>query len=234
MPLLLRDQSNLRIAEAPETVRSKHDLHIITEGKVKYEDILSAASDKADIYLKGYWQNYAYFHSMREILRHQLQPAFRLSDYYTRTLKSIDEHCVAIHVRRGDFLTNKAFGACSLAYYQKAIAIILKEVSNPRFIVFSNDSGWVKESFGGLIPYELYSNNRHRNTDIEEMFLMSRVQSLIIPNSTFSWWSAYLGDQSRRIITPGRWFLNEKLQQNAGNLLLKGWNVLDNELILDE
>ena len=47
--------------------------------------------------------------------------------------------------------------------------------------------------------------NNGENSYID-MQLMSECKSLIIANSSFSWWAAYLGNMKEMVIAPKTWF----------------------------
>jgi hypothetical protein len=132
-------------------------------------------------------------------------------------------------------LTNRSFGACNADYYLQSIKKISSLVQDPSFLIFTNDKAWVKENFPSDISYTIYSNDRNLNTDIEEMLLMAKLKSLIISNSTFSWWSAFLNTiPQQNIICPSNWFLKKGLQESAYNFILKDWIVINNRLELKD
>ena len=51
--------------------------------------------------------------------------------------------------------------------------------------------------------------------DIVDMYLMSRIPTNIIANSTFSWWAAYLNkNKDKKIIGPTQWFGPARTKSN--------------------
>ncbi len=235
LPLIL-ETNNLPIKTSIAlNYKSDSTMLVMDEQKVDIGLIREACEKGADFYLKGYWQNPTLFSSVAQQLANVVKPHFPLSGRYKITLDQMNDQLVGIHVRRGDFLTNRAFGACMLSYYLEAIKAIKKKVNNPTFLIFTNNRNWVESNFPSDIPYKIYNNDLNNNTDLEEMFLMTSLRSLIISNSTFSWWSAYLNrNPEKNIVCPTNWFLNKKLQERAANLVLKDWTALENELELTQ
>jgi hypothetical protein len=232
LSLIIKDKFSLDINS--RTLKQQHsEMIVLREEEADIQKIKILASGDQDIYLQGYWQNPVFFTSYKKELSGIIQPSFKLSEICKETLNRIDSKFVAIHVRRGDFLTNKSFGACTINYYVEAIHRINSLVDNPIFVIFTNNKAWVKEHFPKDISYFIYSNDNEKNTDIEEMYLMTKFNSLIISNSTFSWWAAYLNNtQDKHIICPASWFLKPALQKKADAFILKEWNVMNNQLEL--
>jgi hypothetical protein len=162
-----------------------------------------------------------------------IKPTFSLSLRCQNTIIDLNDNVVGIHVRRGDFLTNKSFGACTIDYYLAAIREIRNSVKDPVFLVFTNNASWVRQNFPKDISYQIYSDD-NKNSDIEEMFLMSKMKSLIICNSTFSWWSAYLNSPDSLIICPHRWHISEKLETKIPGLISPAWRTIGNTLELSQ
>ena len=230
---ILKRESDFVIDHAMEQRLSRRDIIVLKENEVDIQQIRSALSSNEDVYLRGYWQHPEFFSMFKEQLGQLIEPTFPLSRLCQKTLTRIDENFVGIHVRRGDFLTNRSFGACRIEYYNQAIRKMTSILGNPKIIVFTNDSAWVNKQFNADVGYEIYVNNSNRNTDVEELYLMTKLNSLIISNSTFSWWGAYLNTtREKRIICPTNWFLKKDLQQNAHNFVSKDWIAIDNELEL--
>jgi len=235
LPYIINKRFDI-IAQDDLTKKLTRDrIQILKEDEAGLQQITATLiSPNEDVYLQGYWQNPLLFLNVREPLTNMITPSFRLSAPCRKLLDRIDENFVGIHVRRGDFLTNRSFGACTIDYYKQALREVSAIVNNPKIIVFTNDKNWVSSNFGNEIPYEIYENT-DKNTDIEELYLLTKFKVLVIANSTFSWWGAYLNKTpGKYIISPALWFLKQELQRNVGNFNFKAWTVLNNQLELKQ
>lgn len=98
----------------------------------------------AVLYL-GFWQDKKYMLSVDlPEFKHDLE----LGDDNLNYLRMMDEtESVAVHVRRGDYMTPKIqyiYGNIgTLKFYYEAIQIIKQKVANPHFFFFSDDPGYV-------------------------------------------------------------------------------------------
>lgn len=163
-------------------------------------------------YIKGWFQNEKYFKKYRDILLKEfsLRNEVSLPGELRRILNN--EETVSIHIRRGDY---KKIG-CSLPlrYYECAIEKIKEYCQKPYFIVFSDEIEWVMKhmQFGENV---YYVNKDGNFKDYEELLLMSYCRNNIIANSTFSWWGAWLNQNSKKtVIAPKRWFLNRAVRDD--------------------
>ena len=98
-------------------------------------------------------------------------------------------------------------GICDLVYYKKAIDEINKDGLIHNFYIFSNDISWCETNIKPLVKghnYEPITCNVGDNS-CWDMFLMSYCKDLIIANSSFSWWGAFLNNRGGRVIAPGKW-----------------------------
>lgn len=179
---------------------------------------------KSAIYLNGYFQNFRYFDSIKGILLKE----FVLKDNYSEEAKKIKDdislpgESVAIHVRRGDFVTTcKDWnGLCGVEYYEKGLAEIRKKYKDIRLYVFSDDIGWAQENLKFDFPKVFVS--RPSLNSAEELLLMSSCKHQIIANSSFSWWAAWLNQNSQKIVVaPTRWLLAADI--DTKELLPKEW-----------
>lgn len=128
-------------------------------------------------------------------------------------IKMINEtNSVSIHIRRGDFLNEdniNLFGdVCTKSYFEKAIALIESKVNQSQFFVFSNDLAWVKENL--IIKNVNYIACNSGKDSWKDMYLMSLCKHNIISNSTFSWWGAWLNENTNKIvISPSRFLKSD-------------------------
>lgn len=84
-------------------------------------------------------------------------------------------------------------------YYEKAMAMF----PNEKFLIFSDDPEWCKEKFKDNPNVQVME----KGDEIEDFNLLSSCKSLIIANSSFSWWAAYLcPNETKKIIAPKQWF----------------------------
>lgn len=146
------------------------------------------------------------------------------------------KNSVSVHIRRGDYInvkdTSKKFGVLSSDYYKQAINYINSHIENPKYYFFSDDPQWVKNNFAYLENKVIVEHNKSRINHsfdkyavnrllksktkflfrnrllnaINDFYLMMNCKHLIIANSTFSWWSAFLNNsQNHYTICPRRW-----------------------------
>ena len=132
-------------------------------------------------------------------------------------------NAVSLHVRRGDYISDKknAFiGVCTLDYYKTAIEKIKTQVDNPVFFVYSDDINWVKNNLV-IDKTAVFVNHNRGQESYNDMHLMSLCKHNIIANSSFSWWGAWLNTSPDKIvIAPKQWFAN---MQDTSDLLPDNW-----------
>lgn len=170
--------------------------------------------------LYGYFQSPRYFDAISNELREELRSIIEQGAGVNRT--SSTESCgsslqnplsspnsVAVHVRRGDYLKLPAFQVCGESYYRDAIQKIRHVVQNARFYIFSDDPAWCEKTFTDADCNIIDSGEAAKNP-LHDLHLMSLTSHHIIPNSSYSWWAAWLGDKpNQQIIMPDRWFNSE-------------------------
>lgn len=164
-------------------------------------------------YLHGYWQSERYFaHVSGDIHNDFTFPAASSSENREMAARIGDGLSIALHVRRGDYLSLGAHVLCDQAYYDAALARILDGLEGePTIYVFSDDPDWVRDNLPLPCPRVIVDFNGPE-TDYEDMRLMSLCDHNIIGNSSFSWWGAWLnGNPDKRVAGPARWFGDPKL-----------------------
>lgn len=178
------------------------------------------------ILLDGYWQSEKYFSSISESLKLEFTLRFPLN-IHVNILKDkiISSNSVAIHLRRGDYTTNKEInaihGICDFDYYFEAFKELEMLVGDAFPFIFSDDKETAIEfqkklGRGLIVSCEVITN------DIEEFTLMSYCKHFIIANSTYSWWAAWLGNYNSKVVfAPCKWFKDSS--KNDIDLIPLNW-----------
>lgn len=160
--------------------------------------------------LRGYFQSDKYFKFYKNKIIDFLLPNI--------DIKPEDGTC-GIHVRRGDYLSfADCYNILDMNYYQRA----MDKIKANKYIIFSDDIKWCKNIFIGS-NFE-FSENKNV---YEDLAIMSKqCEHMIIANSSFSWWGAYLNQNfDKKIIAPINWF-GPKLPHNTKDLLPLEWMKL--------
>jgi len=172
-------------------------------------------TDTGTLVIEGYWQSYKYFEPYQDVIRSELTFRTAPSEQNRRMIAEIESvEAVAVHVRRGDYLTNPnnaSLGTCSLDYYRKANTYINEHSTKPCFFIFTDDPEWARDNltfFSG--PTSVIDHNLGKD-DFEDFRLITRCKHFIIANSSFSWWGAWLAPfPDKIIIAPKVWFTRDK------------------------
>ena len=193
--------SKLDLASPPSDVRFTH----YREPNFSYNGIPRAEN----LLLEGYFQSEKYFVHNRKVILDTFEFPEGMRNYiYLKYSRLIDmDNTVSVHVRRGDYITD--FNGC--------FEILDNEYYDEAFNRFPENSVFV---FFGEHPEDLEHCKEVMNTkrafyireesDIADLYLMSKMKSNIIANSSFSWWAAWLNThEDKKIIAPQKWFGSE-------------------------
>ena len=211
--------SNLKFF--PET----YLVRVYSEKSPEFDDFFLSISDNA--YLSGYFQSEKYFKKYRQELLKLFKFKYALTGDNTEIIKSIKKHnSVSIHIRRGDYVSNKEIhsvhGSLTIKYYMKAIKLIREKLDNPHFYFFSDDIKWVEQNFN--LDSQMIIAHNTGSESYRDMQLMSCCKHNIIANSSFSWWGAWLNENSEKIvISPLKWFKDPVRNSLTMDLIPVGW-----------
>ncbi|MBC7888539.1 MAG: alpha-1,2-fucosyltransferase [Ferruginibacter sp.] len=134
---------------------------------------------------------------------------------------------VAVHIRRTDYLDrNSGHEVLSIAYYKEAMNFINEKAAEPTFYFFGDDEGWIRDNFISLNDQKkIFINFKDTPASLFDFFAIATCNHVIISNSTFAWWAAYLNEyKSKIIIAPGKWLRNQELNLNES--YPNDWHVI--------
>lgn len=204
-----------------------------------YENII-IENNGTNYNISGYRQSYEYFDDYSDSIRQILKPRNELID----KVKSIIKYdYIAIHIRRGDYIKLihsisifKEFSQCSIQYFRHGIKKLREKLGNLPIIICTDDKKWVTDN----IIVSLNSENKvivspdidEMNGKLSDFCIMYCAKGLIISNSTYSWWAAYLNG-TENVICPSPWwdpkgFIGSSMGLDGPYLHYYKWWILNN------
>jgi hypothetical protein len=173
------------------------------------EDLVGQLCSRAAEYrLTGYFQSPDSTRALQALgLMTSLTPKSP-SSWYLQSLSGIaDANRIGMHIRRGDTVKIPSHGLLSLGYYEKSLSRIKSGADFGPVLVFSDDPQAVAKELANIrspFDFEIVCPPNDSKAS-ESMALMSQCSTLIIGNSTFSWWAANSGSLDKRVIAPALW-----------------------------
>lgn len=162
-----------------------------------------------EILLRGYFNNEKYFLESKDEIRELFQQCIisalkigntALNEQIDVSTTMMENGSIGIHVRRGDYLKiPHVFHITNMAYYNSVLqnlnlsVIVTRENENvePKIVIVSEDITWCNQNFlhtDSKLDTVVFRNG----TILEDFYFLMCCSKLIITNSTFSWWAAYL------------------------------------------
>ena len=187
------------------------------------------------IFLNGYLQSPKYFNNtlieqeIKELFASKCSVICNINEKYLQLLNNRDR-VIVVHARRTDYCRNQDIinfhGPLTSEYYKEAIKRMCQSVSNPIFLLSSDDSNfWIDllESIPEFDSGNIYILNNEN--EINTITLLRQFNYFIIANSTFSWWAAWLANDVKRVIAPSKWF-GPTGPQNYKDIYVPSWELV--------
>jgi hypothetical protein len=171
---------------------------------------------------------YGYFQSARYFEGHEksIEKLFEtVQTYPTFRARSQD---IAIHIRGGDYLTNPKYVSLAPEYYSNALKMI-QEQGDLKVVVYSDDINYAKWVMGKVSrnigkDFECTFPKSSEN-ELDDLLSMAASEHIIVANSTFSWWSAWLASRLQAKIYRPRDYFHDKPVKS--DFYPSGWITVD-------
>lgn len=181
-----------------------------------------------NVILVGYWQSPRYFTGSADEIRQDFAFSSVAMDrgnaFWMDRIRTSES--VAVHVRRGDYLSPeiaKKFGLCSGEYFRAAMARMREQLTAPRFFIFSDELDWCRGTLKGADVDFVDVNPA--SAPVQDLRLIAACRHQVISNSSFSWWAAWLAAKPNLVVAPHPWYSDV----TAAPDLPAAWIVLDRE-----
>lgn len=181
---------------------------------------------KSNTLLLGYFQSYRWAEDIdvkNKLDSMTYTSESKILNKYVQDSKS--ELPLIVHVRLGDYLSEKNFGTLSKSYYKNGISQILKTGKCNSIWLFSDEI----EKAQDYIPDEILVPVRIipavEGSSAATLDVMRLGAGYVIANSTFSWWAAFLRkNKEAEVIAPKPWFSG---MQEPFDLIPTNWQRID-------
>lgn len=184
---------------------------------------------KDDVVYDGYFQSDKYFISYET----EVKNMFALKEQYVKEFEAKKKNIsskryIAIHIRRTDYVNygGEELGGYNMTlpveFYKKSLASI-NNLNEYNVVFVSDDIDFVKKEFGEHTNYYFESNS-----EIIDYQILLNADKLIIANSSFSWWAAWLNAKADLEVFAPKYFLGFKVNQYyPAGIDVEKWNWID-------
>lgn len=190
---------------------------VYSERDFKFNPEVLSLPPNTDLY--GYFQDERYFKEERDLILSLLKFKEEYENSAKEFISTIDPEFqkISLHIRRGDYtLYPNHHPVCSMEYYKSAMNKFNSEKN--KFLIFSDDLEWCKETFKG--DQFVFVDSGSPYSDLK---IMTLCDHHIIANSSYSWWGAWMNDnKNKRVIAPSRWF-GPAIGKDASEIYCEGW-----------
>jgi len=185
-------------------VRISHNIYRYTEPffrylKIDLSNYINSQQSvvNTDILLEGYFQSMKYMESTFDEFVSKLYFPENIKTSCNRIKEKIGKF-VVLHARRGDYLNYPDIHPiCKLDYFQKA----LEYFPDYTVVVCTDSQDVFNAECYGRFNY-VFSNG----SVMQDLYLMTIADGIIMSNSTFSWWGASMNKNDITVIAPTKWF----------------------------
>ncbi|EPY35124.1 glycosyl transferase family protein [Strigomonas culicis] len=167
-----------------------------------------------------------------------------------------ETHAVALHLRRGDYTRMRhVFEELPLSYYDTALrqllgGFLLRDIvcayegkgHQVKVLIFCEETlfgdtavGYFASKYAGLDVSLVHATNEVNAPfqsgvecprDVLELLMIHLCSDVVMANSTFSWWGAYLNEKPlRRVVAPSKWFVQDPYP-SSNHLYCDDWILL--------
>lgn len=213
-----------------------------SEKTYNYVPIPPAAASANGVMLSGYFQSYKYFIEELPAILDLLRIREKQREILVRVFGVSSPPVIGIHFRAGDYLLKPAYHpVLGAEYYKRALDFVVRNCDDgaaaETVLWFAEPdskehAGAIVAELGAAYPDIMFIEIDDSMADWEQLLMMSLCKHLVIANSSFSWWGAFLGAGAAEkkggiICYPSRWFGPDFRAGTTADLFPAWWHKID-------
>ena len=172
--------------------------------------------------LIGYFQSRKYFLGYEEEVKNLFEFPNSLRKKVLNKFNRIKKKKLGIHFRLGDYRSENQEGVFHNIDYSSYLKEATKYFGDDyEFLIFSDDLNLLKKEVNNKNLVNLENDN-----EIEDLYSLSQCDSVIMSNSSFSWWGSFLGKKKEKIICPDKWY-GPRGPKDSQDLYEDSWTIIN-------
>lgn len=225
---------NRGVSELSTILSNIKNLHI--QRGFHYENIPYLQSGILDT--RGYFQSYKYFeNSETEVYNEFMSNVELIQD--AKSKYNFGNSTLCIHIRHGDNFDRARNGGhvgnehyhpvMTISYYNNAMKMLVETlgVDIDKIFIFTDHITTKNFIYDKINTYNIATEYiDYKENFVYDFFAQSMCDHFIIPNSSFSWWSSYLGRNPNKVVCCPQetdWFGAGYGHYNMNDLLPLSW-----------
>jgi len=168
-----------------------------------------------DTLLSGYFQSEKYFLEYGDDVKQLFYFDESDKEKWNKIVEKIPiNSIIGCHVRRGDYTHYEHIHPCmskmyydlAIQYFERNNTIITGDIPTDNVVICSDD--WYtlnSENIFTDYPYRKHYSTQG-STELQDLYTMAQCPKLVMSNSSFSWWAAFLGRSHNSVVAPKLWF----------------------------
>ena len=162
----------------------------------------SPLPNETDLLVNGYLQSGKHFEHNWEKVKSLFFFSEQTKNKIKNFLNRFTKKTIGVHVRLGDYLKPDCLNIhflCQPDYFKTALKLF--NLNNYEIIICTDTPSLINQFINFENVHIMENNN-----EIEDLYLLSQCDNIIMSNSTFSWWGNFLGKSKEKICAPNKWF----------------------------
>ncbi len=134
---------------------------------------------------------------------------------------------ITVHMRFGDYkydsATKMKYGLTEINYYVEAVRVLKEKSQDLKNLLIVTDNAFEARNFIGDLFIDFNVEIHSESDPISDFFDIATSSNVVISNSTFSWWAAFIGSKINNInvVYPRPWMADEMDPEIS--LYVKDW-----------
>ena len=192
-------------------------------GELGYDDLIW--SIKKRTLISGFFQSTRYFDGYESQIRDWFSPSASTAEAVARLMRTLPvppSEMIAVHIRRCDYagLTyNGGVWALPAEYHERVLG---QFPTDAPIALFSDDP----VDAARLLPRPP-AWTAPKGAAATDLFLMAGFRRMVIANSTFSWWAAWLNTQPGKVVVAPEYFIGWQTKRwFPADIRVEGWTYV--------